>query len=123
MTDALFVSSYRHGKLILILRIKKDDFTNGRLTAETLCKITTLTDQRHRQLAQAGYFPSPRRGYYQFESTIQGLLTYYRERNNKEKESLSGEKLLKLRAERKMAELQFAKAEDEVLDADEVVKA
>ena len=101
------------------MKNKEDDFANGKITAETLCRISTLTDQRHRQLAQSGVFPSPQRGYYLLEPTIRGLLCYYRDRNKKEKESLSEERLKKLRAERKMAELQLAKA----MDADAVVRS
>ena len=122
VTAARFVSNHRHGKLVLILKTKEDDFANGKISAKTLCRITSLTDQRHRQLAQAGCFPPPKRGHYQLEATIQGLLRYYRERNNKEKASLSDEKFKKLQAERKMAELQLAKAEDKALDADAVVR-
>jgi hypothetical protein len=102
------------------LKNKEDDIANGKITAETLCRITTLTDQRHRQLAQSGLFPSPELGYYQLEPTVRGLLSYYRERNKKEKESLSGEKL---RAERKMAELQLARATNKALDADVVIRS
>ena len=105
------------------MKTKQDDIANGKITAQTLCEITTLTDQRHRQLARAGYFPPPKGGYYQFEPTIQGLLRYYRVRNNKDKESFSDEKLMKLRAERKMAELQLEKAEGQMFKADEVVKS
>ena len=105
------------------MKNKEDDFANGKITAETLCRITTLTDQRHRQLAQSGVFPSPQRGYYQLEPTIRGLLCYYRDRNKKEKESLSEERLKKLRAERKMAELQLAKAMNKAMDADAVVRS
>jgi len=104
------------------LKTKVDDFTNGKVSAKKLCQITSLTDQRHRQLAQAGYFPPPERGLYQFKPTIQGMLRYYRERSEKEKASLSDEKLKKLRAERKMAELQLEIATDKVLDADTVVR-
>jgi hypothetical protein len=100
--------------------MKEDDFTNGMVTAETLCQFTSLTDQRHRQMAQAGCFPPPKQGYYQLEPTIQGLLKYYRERNDKTKKSISDERFKKLRAERKMAELQLEKLTDKVLDADEV---
>ena len=116
-------SSHRYGKPILILKNKEDDFANGKITAETLCRITTLTDQRHRQLAQSGLFPPPERGYYQLEPTIRGLLSYHRERNKREKKFLSGEKLKKLRAERKMAELQLAKATNKALDADAVIRS
>ena len=105
------------------MKTKEDDFANGKITAETLCRISTLTDQRHRQLAQSGVFPSPQRGYYLLEPTIRGLLCYYRDRNKKEKESLSEERLKKLRAERKMAELQLAKAMNKAMDADAVVRS
>ena len=82
--------------------------------------MTSLTDQRRRQMAQAGCFPPPKQGYYQLEPTIKGLLKYYRERNDKTKKSISDERFKKLRAERKMAELELEKLTDKVLDADEV---
>ena len=66
----LLFSSHRYGKPILILKNKEDDIANGKITAETLCRITTLTDQRHRPLAQSALFPPPERGYYQL-----GVLT------------------------------------------------
>ena len=94
--------------------------SNGQITAKTLCQLTSLTDQRHRQLANEGHFPPPKLGLYQFEATVHGLLRYYRNKNNKTKASISDERFKKLRAERKLVELDLEKSTDKVLDADEV---
>jgi hypothetical protein len=54
------------------------------IVATELCKLTGLTDRRHRQLAHDGYFPPPIRGKYQFEATIRGNFKYYQERSDGE---------------------------------------
>lgn len=50
------------------------------ITADRLCALTGLKDDRHRQLAKQGYFPAPKKGLYQLTVTLQGLFRYYRER-------------------------------------------
>ena len=45
-----------------------------------LSKLSGLTDRRLRELASEGWFPKSNEGHYQLVPTIQGLLRYYRER-------------------------------------------
>jgi len=60
-------------------RSQKQTSLDDTIGADALAKLTTLTDQRHRQLAKAGFFPDPVKGRYQTEKTIQGVIRYYRE--------------------------------------------
>ncbi|MBC8324307.1 MAG: hypothetical protein H8E27_01600, partial [Verrucomicrobia subdivision 3 bacterium] len=93
------------------------------LSAEKLCQITNLSDQRHRQLAKAGYFPPPIKGIYQLTPALQGVIRYMRDQSAKAGNSLEQEKLKKLTAERQIAELELAKRKGEALDARAVVTA
>ncbi|HNQ90858.1 MAG TPA: hypothetical protein PKM73_19765 [Verrucomicrobiota bacterium] len=52
----------------------------GVITVDQLVKLSGLTDRRLRELAAEGWFPKPVNGQYQLVPTIQGLLRYYRER-------------------------------------------
>lgn len=47
-----------------------------------LCQLTGLTDRRHRQLADQGWFPLPSKGEYPLVATLQGLFKYYREQQH-----------------------------------------
>lgn len=49
------------------------------ISAEKLTALTGLTDRRHRQLAQAGFFPPPVKGQYRMAATIQGMFRHYRQ--------------------------------------------
>ena len=46
-----------------------------------MAKLSGLTDRRLRELAAEGWFPKAKEGSYQLVPTIQGLLRYYRERD------------------------------------------
>jgi hypothetical protein len=52
----------------------------GAITVTQLARLSGLTDRRLRELAGEGWFPKPTDGRYQLVPTIQGLLRYYRER-------------------------------------------
>jgi hypothetical protein len=49
------------------------------ISGAELCAFTGLTDRRHRQLADDGFFPPPINGDYPMPDTIRGLFRYYRE--------------------------------------------
>ncbi len=71
------------------------------ITGADLCLITGQSDGRHRQLAQAGYFPPPICGEYQTIPTLTGLLKYRGEQLRKKNDNLRKEqqRLTKSRAD------------------------
>src|ERR1043166_8761713 len=78
------------------------------ISAEELCSVTGQTDQRHRQLAAAGYFPSPIRGQYQTFKTFAGIIRYQRELINRKSNTLAAEQEQLTRARRLKAEEELA---------------
>lgn len=98
------------------------DETTPTITADLLCRITNLSDNRHRQLAKLGYFPPPIKGQYQMEPALQGVIRYLRDQAAKSENTLEQEKLKKLTAERQLAELLLATKKGEALDAAAVFK-
>ena len=56
------------------------------LGAKQLVNITGLSDRRHRQLADEGFFPAPMDGKYSMEPTLRGICRYYRESRTVAKE-------------------------------------
>lgn len=77
------------------------------MTGEKFCWFTGLTDQRHRQIAKEGRFPSPIEGRYQTEPCIKGAFGYYREageRTRNRKDAIDQEKLRALKRENQEAE-------------------
>lgn len=93
------------------------------ITGERLCTLTGLSDRRHRQLAEQGYFPPPLKGQYQLTPTIQGMFRYYRELQARGNDEFAMERLRKTRAEANLAELRLSKERKQSLDAATVVKA
>jgi hypothetical protein len=91
-----------------------------RLPGEKLCEITTLSDRRHRQLADEGYFPPPINGVYQLTPTLQGIVRYLRDQATKAESNMEEEKLKKLIADRRLAELDLQKKRKDALDAESV---
>lgn len=72
------------------------------ISAKELCEYTGLTDQRHRQLAKANWFPDPVEGMYKRKATIRGVINYYQktdERTRSTKEAIAQEKLKKEKRE------------------------
>jgi hypothetical protein len=90
------------------------------ISAEKLTSLTGLTDRRHRQLADEGFFPKPVEGEYQRDATIRGVLRFYREWKDRAAGDLAGEKLAKLRTERMIAELKLEQQRGEVIPLDEM---
>jgi hypothetical protein len=78
------------------------------IPAKRLCALTGLTDRRHRQIADEGYFPPPVAGEYQLNATIAGLFKYFQ----KDDARLSREKLRLAVAARKLAERRNEEAEE-----------
>lgn len=103
-------------------RLLQDHEDIDRLPAEKLCEITTLSDRRHRQLADEGYFPPPINGVYQMTATLRGLVRYLREQATKAESCMEEEKLKKLKADRRLAELDLQKKRKDALDAESVFK-
>jgi hypothetical protein len=62
------------------------------ISKERLCELTGLSDRRHRQIAELGYFPLPIRSQYQQIPTLEGMLRYalegMRKRDDKQEEKL-----------------------------------
>lgn len=77
-----------------------------KITAKNLSELTGLSDRRHRQLADAGYFPPPTGGQYQHLPTIEGLLRYFRERLSKRAATYSTEREAYMRSRRVKSELE-----------------
>jgi len=77
------------------------------ISAESLTRLTGLSDAMHRKLARLGYFPPPIEGQYQQTAAIVGAFKYYREIGAKKNGTLESEKVRKVRAE---ADLVTAKA-------------
>jgi len=55
----------------------------GTIDAAQLIRLSGLTDRRLRELAREGWLPVPDNGRYPLVGAIQGLLRYYRERDEK----------------------------------------
>jgi len=74
--------------------------SGGMIDAEKLCSLSGLTDRRHRQLADQGYFPPPIKGQYQTTPTITGLFRFYKEysqRHHAAREGIQNEKLREIK--------------------------
>jgi hypothetical protein len=90
------------------------------ISGEKLTELTGLTDRRHRQLADEGFFPKPDGGEYKLAPTLRGLLRFYREWKDRAAGDLAGEKLAKLRTERQIAELKLEQHRGEVISLEEM---
>jgi hypothetical protein len=93
------------------------------IEADKLCHLTGLTDRRHRQLAKEGYFPPPLRGKYQLIRTLQGLFRYYREVQVKRTGRFEEERVGKMAADRRTAEVNLEKLLGALIETDTVYKA
>jgi hypothetical protein len=88
--------------------------------AEQLRAWTGLTDRRHRQLAELGYFPPPVRGWYQREPTIAGLFRYLNELLHKKDDSLAIEQRKLAVAKREKLEEELAILRGQYVKAEEI---
>jgi len=77
------------------------------LAADTLRLLTGLTDRRHRQLAEAGYYRPPIRGVYGADA-IPGLFKYFTEQLHKKNEKLAKEQYELTKAKRETAQEELA---------------
>lgn len=91
-----------------------------KIEAEKLCLLTGLTDRRHRQLAEQGWFPAPRDSEYLLVPTLQGMFRYYREAGQREKKNLVELKAGKLERENKKLDLEIAVTEKKMIAVKEV---
>jgi hypothetical protein len=80
----------------------------GKISSKKLASITGLTDRRHRQLADQGYFPAPIRGLYETTATLSGLFRYYHELARKKNDKLKQEQTALTKARRERAEEELA---------------
>src|SRR5438270_7384218 len=78
------------------------------LTSAELREYTGLTDRRHRQIADLGYFPAPVKGKYKRVETLVGMFRYLRELAAKQKEELKQEQTLLTRTRRESAQEELA---------------
>ncbi len=93
--------------------------SGGTITAAQLCAITGLTDRRHRQLAQGGYFPPPINGVYQAKCLL-GIIKYQRELIAKKSDVLRKEQEAYTRAKREMAQEELAQFRGKYVLKDEI---
>lgn len=93
---------------------------NHTITAKELCELSGLSDRRHRQLSQDGFFPAAVKGNYQLTPTIQGLLKFYRE--SFQQSPLNQERMLKIQAERELLTIQIREKQRELVAASEFLE-
>ena len=77
------------------------------IAAVKLCSLTGLTDRRHRQIADQGFFPPPTRGLYQLTPTIAGMFRYYREAYQRASKTLAEDKQIKTKREIELLDLKI----------------
>ena len=76
-----------------------------------------MTDVWHREIAKKGFFPPPIDGFYDHDSTLNGLFRYFREKSvNK----IEVERLRKLTAEADGIEMDNAMKRGDLLSPDEI---
>lgn len=104
----------------VLLRAKAESAAaeQQQIGGEELCKLTGLTDKRHRQIAKAGYFPPPENGLYQLRPTFAGLLKYYRDSSSRKTRAgtLDAAKLSKEQAKARLAHLEVERLEGKLLE-------
>lgn len=86
------------------------------ISGDELREMTGLTDQRHRQLANAGYFPAPKKGRYDLKSTFSGTLKYFRELHQRRDKTLGEKRARKLDNENLFLELRNGKTLENIVD-------
>lgn len=93
-----------------------------KITADKLCVLTGLTDRRHRQLADDGYFPAPVGGEYLLSATIQGLFRFYREGRKETRDEMAQEKIGLTRAQREAQERENRRRSGQLAEAADVIQ-
>jgi len=89
------------------------------ITAKEFCTITGLSDRRHRQLAEAGYFPLPVRGCYDLSKAVSGIIRFYRERAHED--PLKEARLAKVESETELNRLTINERERKLVPVDELI--
>lgn len=84
------------------------DLGDAKISWQDLCALTGLTDRRHRQLAEQGYFPAPIRGHYRRRETVAGLFKYFQEQLTRRDDSLRVEQQKLTAVKRETAEENLA---------------
>lgn len=105
---------------IEIVQTEKSEPAAVTLTASELCEITGLTDRRHRQLADAGYFPAPSRGVYEAVPTMKGVGRYYREQIQKKTGTYNESKAREKAAKARLAEADADERDEKLLSVETV---
>ena len=90
------------------------------VSALGLSAWTGLTDRRHRQLAEQGFFPAPIRGQYQIDATLTGLFRHLREQLARKNDDLSIEQQKLARARREKTEVERDLLKGDLLHKDQV---
>jgi len=90
------------------------------LTADELSEWTGLTDKRHRQIADEGYFPPPDDGLYILGETIKGMFRYYRDQAGKAKGKVTELRQVNLERQNRRLEIEIKKIEGEMIEVREV---
>jgi len=87
------------------------------VTAETLAKLFELTERRVQQLASDGIIPRAGRGAYPLMDSVRGYLRYLKERaeGRSAGNDLDAAKLARLELDVRLAQVELAKAEGEVI--------
>jgi len=91
---------------------------NEEVSQKDLCRITGLTDRRHRQLAEAGAFPGPIDGKWKLLEVFQGLLRHYRTAAERKTDALAAEELRRTRAEADLAEMKRDRMAGRLIELD-----
>ena len=98
-----------------------DEPSGGLVSGTTLCELSGLTDRRHRQLAEQGFFPPPIKGHYQLRPAIQGLFRYYRDLQQKRGDNIKEKREKKLDNENELLEIEIGKARDRLVPIEEML--
>ena len=93
--------------------------TQETIGIRALATMTNLTPRRLHQLAQERRIPTPNDGQWPMADTIQALFRYYQHTS----EEYSRERVLKLAAQRKRAELDLERARGKLADKSEFAQA
>lgn len=95
----------------------------GKLAAETLEAWTGLTDRRHRQIAEEGYFPAPVGGVYDLAKTVAGMIAFYRDQAEKAKGRITDLKQQNLEKQNRRLDIEIKRIEGEMIEMRDVDQA
>lgn len=101
----------------------KDGVWPETISLGQLCSLTGLSDQRHRQIAQAGFFPASENGAWRTEVTLAGMIRYYRDLATKRSDDMSAEQLRQARADADVSEMKRDQRRGELFERANVLAA